>query len=87
MTLTQEDLLYQRMDDLEEWVGALSDLLSETRKGLAETVSQLQTAQSALFEHRHSCSVCGATDDMVLRDEFDVISTPRKRRFLRALGL
>jgi len=82
MTLTQEDLLNQRVDDLEEWVGAISDLLSETRKGLAETVSQLQAAQSALDEHRHNCSVCGATDN-----EFEVIPTARKPRFLRALGL
>ena len=87
MTLTQEDLLNQRVDDLEEWVGAISDLLSETRKGLAETVSQLQAAQSALFDHRHNCSVCGATDDTVLGNEFDVIPAAPKRRFLRALGL
>jgi hypothetical protein len=82
MTLTQEDLLNQRVDDLEEWVGALSDLLSETRKGLAETVSQLQAAESALFDHRHNCSVCGATDN-----ELEVIPAAPKRRFLRALGL
>jgi hypothetical protein len=93
MTVTQEDLLHQRVDDLEEWVGALSDLLSETRKDLAEARQQLRLAGRALDEHRHVCPVCGASD-ACLETGFGGPETgetaspaPRRRRLLRTLGL
>ena len=91
MTLTHEDLLNQRVDDLEEWVGAISDLLSETRKDLAAARLELTTAQLSLEDHRHTCSVCGANDACLeTGSEAGWVGgrqVPRRSRLLRALGL
>ena len=75
VTYTRMDHLEQRVADLEEFVGAISDTLTDTRRELARLASHL--------EHQlHTCSVCGATESAIQSE-----SRQQRRGWLAALGL